>query len=125
MLPEVLAGSYSRYKEDTKIFTTWLSKAAIACGYRAPKIMRQDKVEPPNQQSQGSASRLKGKAQKESKAAAEASKSSQTDSEPAVPETKYEVTAQELLKRANAIAASKKAENRDSARCCSGCSTYH
>lgn len=68
MLPEVLAGSYSRYKEDTNVFTTWLSKAAIACGYRAPKIQRQDKIEPPKQQSQGSASRLKSKARKEAKA---------------------------------------------------------
>lgn len=109
MLPENLTGSYNRYKEDTTVFTTWLSKAAIACGYQAPKVIRQDKPEPKKQENQGSASRLKGKARKEAKAAAEASKGSPTDAEPSAPVTKYEVTTQELLKQADAIAASKKA----------------
>ncbi|TVY81856.1 hypothetical protein LSUE1_G002898 [Lachnellula suecica] len=35
MLPNVLAGSYQRYKTDTATFTTWLSNAAMACGYEA------------------------------------------------------------------------------------------
>lgn len=34
MLPEVLEGSYRRYKEDTNVFMTWLSQTAKACGYK-------------------------------------------------------------------------------------------
>ncbi|ESZ92597.1 hypothetical protein SBOR_7014 [Sclerotinia borealis F-4128] len=36
MLPDNLASSYLSYKEDTSLFTTWLSKAALACGYKIP-----------------------------------------------------------------------------------------
>lgn len=36
MLPPSLAGSYQQYKEDTTVFTTWLAKTAIACGYKMP-----------------------------------------------------------------------------------------
>ena len=109
MLPEVLAGSYSRYKEDTTVFTTWLSKAAMACGYQAPKVMCQNKTATKIKENQGSAGRLKGKARKEAKDAAGASKGSPTDVEPPSSVTKYEITTQELLKQADAIAASKKA----------------
>lgn len=107
MLPKVLAGSYNRYKEDTAVFTTWLSKAAIACGYQAPKVARQEKTEPKKQKDQGSAGRLKGKARKEAKEAAGASKGSPTNAEPSPPVTRYEITTQELLKQASAVAASK------------------
>lgn len=31
-LPDILSGSYKQYKEDTNIFTTWLSHAASAIG---------------------------------------------------------------------------------------------
>jgi hypothetical protein len=33
MTPEVLAGSYRRYKDDTAVFTTWLSNRVKACGF--------------------------------------------------------------------------------------------
>ena len=36
MLPESLTGSYKRYKEDTKLFVTWLHKKALSYGYKAP-----------------------------------------------------------------------------------------
>lgn len=108
MLPGVLAGSYNRYKEDTTVFTTWLTKAAIACGYRPSKTVHQDETKPKKQENQGSSSRLKGRARKEAKAAAGASKSSPKAVEPSQAVIKYEVTTQELLKQANAIAASKK-----------------
>ena len=112
MLPEILAGSYNRYKEDTTAFTTWLSKASIACGYQAPKVLRQDKPDPKMQESKGPAIKLKGRARKEARDAARASKegsskSSSTNSPP--PVTKYEIATQELLKQADTIAASKKA----------------
>ena len=109
MLPEVLVGNYSRYKEDTTVFTTWLSKAALACGYQAPKIMCQDKAAAKEKENQGSAGRLKGKARKEAKDAAGARKGSPKDVEPPPSVTKYEITTQKLLKQADAIAASKKA----------------
>ncbi|KAK4547201.1 hypothetical protein LTR36_001422 [Oleoguttula mirabilis] len=41
MLPEFLAGSYKRYKEDTDVFTIWLAKAAGACGYTSTDVARQ------------------------------------------------------------------------------------
>ena len=109
MLPEILAGSYNRYKEDTAVFTTWLSKAAIACGYQAPKVLRQDKTETKKQENQGSTSRLKGKARKEAKEAARVSKDSLSNTEPLTCVTKYEITTQELLKQADSVAASKEA----------------
>ena len=48
MLPEILAGSYARYKEDTNVFTTWLPKAAVACGYK-PARREQYKQKPAQQ----------------------------------------------------------------------------
>lgn len=41
MLPETLIGSYKRYKEDTDVFTTWLSQTAITCGYNSVDLTRQ------------------------------------------------------------------------------------
>ena len=35
MLPQFLAGSYKRYKEDTDAFTTWLHKTAVQFGYNS------------------------------------------------------------------------------------------
>lgn len=92
MLPEILAGSYNRYKEDTTVFTTWLSKAAIACGYQAPKVLRQDTTYPKKQDSQGLAPKLKGRARKEAREATKKSKEPSSSIEPAPSVTKYEVT---------------------------------
>lgn len=109
MLPEGLVGSYNRYKEDTTVFTTWLSKAAIACGYQAPKTICRDENDSRKQDNQGPSSRLKGKARKEAKAATAASKVPTTGAEPSPAVTKYQVTSQELLMQADTIAASKDA----------------
>jgi len=42
MHPELVAGSYKRYKTDTNTFTTWLAKSAAACGYKIPKDVPQE-----------------------------------------------------------------------------------
>lgn len=101
MLPQVLAGSYQRYKEDTTSFTTWLSKAAIVCGYPTPKVLSQYMTDPKKQENQGSAIELKGRARKEAREAAKASKEAASDSrniEPPLSVNKYEITTSELLK---------------------------
>ena len=110
MLPEILAGSYTRYKEDTNVFTTWLSQAAVACGYK-PAQREQHKPKPAHQQTLAANPRLKGKARKEAKAAAAAagSKKIQDDYEAPQPTVKYKVTTQELLNQAEAVAKSEKA----------------
>ena len=111
MLSGVLAGSYNRYKEDTTVFTTWfITKAAIACGYRPSKTVHQDETKPKKQENQGFSGRLKGRVRKEAKAEAGASKGSPKAVEPSPAVIKYKVTTQELLKQTNAIAASKKVE---------------
>lgn len=38
MLPEFLQSSYSRYKEDTASFATWLLETANQCGYQPPAL---------------------------------------------------------------------------------------
>lgn len=67
MPPEILAGSYRRYKEDTDVFITWLSTTAKACGYKSETSSR-----PPIQKDAHKipSSRLKGKARKEAQKAA-------------------------------------------------------
>ncbi|KAF8855489.1 hypothetical protein BDZ45DRAFT_502211 [Acephala macrosclerotiorum] len=47
MLPDILTGSYQRYKNDTNVFTTWLAKTAASCGYKAPKSARKEQPPPP------------------------------------------------------------------------------
>ena len=91
MLPEILAGSYLRYKEDTNAFTTWLSKAALACGYK-PAQRQQLKQRPAQQQTPTTTPRLKGKARKEAKAAAAESKKLSDDFDAPQPTVKYNVT---------------------------------
>ena len=103
MLPEILAGSYARYKEDTNVFTTWLSKAAVACGYK-PAQREQHRQRPAQQQTPTTTPRLKGKARKEAKAAAAESKRRPDDSDAPQPTAKYNITTQELLKQAEAVA---------------------
>ncbi|KAL8644271.1 MAG: hypothetical protein Q9226_007849 [Calogaya cf. arnoldii] len=45
MLPDILFSSYQRYKEDTNVFSTWLSQAARACGFKLANSGR-NKAEP-------------------------------------------------------------------------------
>ena len=108
MLPEILAGSYIRYKEDTNVFTTWLSQAAVACGYK-PAQREQYKQWPAEQQTPTITPRLKGKARKEAKAAAAESKKLSDDFEAPRTTVKYNITTQELLNQAEAVANCKKA----------------
>ena len=107
MLPEILAGSYKRYKEDTNVFTTWLSQAAAACGYK-PAQQEQNKSKPACQRTPTTTPRLKGRARKEAKAAAAESKKLSDNFEPPRPTVKYNVTTQELLHQAEAVAKSEK-----------------
>ncbi|KAA6408554.1 MAG: hypothetical protein FRX48_07636 [Lasallia pustulata] len=113
MLPHFLAGSYQRYKEDTTVFTTWLSKTAMTCGYKPGDLTQQESV-PPKVLSDSSngrttSARLKGRARKEAKAAGQTPKAPVSNSEsPRTPIAKYAVTAKDLLRQAEVVAASVK-----------------
>lgn len=123
MLPDFLAGSYKRYKQDTAFFTTWLAKTAAACGYR-PKATehrhteQSGPIKPPVPIACSEVSgavtpeaallpsrRLKGKERKATKAAADEAKKSNADAlEPPAPLTvKYTITTEELLRQAEAV----------------------
>ena len=124
MLPELLASSYWRYKQDTATFTTWLAHAAALSGYK-PKATRcpqpglreqpgsakvgtaTAKVEnvKPGSSTQG---RLKGNERKAAKEAADKAKQENTTSSGSqAPSTvKYTVTTAELLRQAEAVAKS-------------------
>lgn len=127
MLPDFLAGSYQRYKQDTALFTTWLAKAAASCGYKPQAKKRQlskqpGPAKPPapiesSQVPQAAISepavpptrRLKGKERKAAKDAANKEKKSHVDtSESQAPSTvKYTITTAELLRQAEAVTQSR------------------
>lgn len=104
MLPDILAGSYKRYKQDTTVFTTWLSQAAIACGYKSLTDRAQNNVPARLPQALSLAPRLKGKARKEAKAAAVENTKPPAAADPSPTVVRYEVTTQELLNQASAVA---------------------
>ncbi|KAI0137552.1 hypothetical protein F4776DRAFT_98583 [Hypoxylon sp. NC0597] len=60
---DCLVGYYAQYKEDTKVFTTWLGQAARACGYQ----VEAQKTTGTSSQAPGPSQRLKGKARKAAK----------------------------------------------------------
>lgn len=62
MLPDNLAGSYRRQKEDTNVFATWLLNTIETCGYNPGY---EDETLKP--QSAQASTRLKVKARKEAK----------------------------------------------------------
>lgn len=118
MLPDFLAGSYKRYKEDTALFTTWLAKAAASSGYKPKAIKLQDSgLSTPLATAKSSeaskvlasainsSGRLKGKDRKAAKNAADGTKKSADEqSEAPTPTTvKYTVTTEELLRQAEAV----------------------
>ncbi|MCJ1453626.1 hypothetical protein MMC28_003973 [Mycoblastus sanguinarius] len=107
MLPEVLAGSYKRYKEDTSVFTTWLSKTAIACGYKTSSFVIRETTSSNVTVGQAPSSRLKGKARKEAKSASKENKNPSSGSDSNMPVAKYSITTQELLGQAEAVAEAK------------------
>lgn len=103
MLPEFLTSSYKRYKEDTSVFTTWLSQTAKACGYRPST---KPNTAPTATANISKGPRLKGKERKLAKEAAKAKGNGKlpvpsTDDEPA--SVKYTVTTEEILKQATMI----------------------
>ncbi len=123
MLPDFLAGSYQRYKQDTALFTTWLAKAAASCGYKPKATKRQHseqlgstKDSAPTGCSEApkaaipelalpSAGRLKGKERKAAQEAADKAKEPKVDtSESQAPSTvRYTITTKELLRQAEAV----------------------
>lgn len=68
MMPEILSDSYTRYKEDTNVFATWLTNTARLCGYDQSDVSQSIKSseQPPNKLPTAS-TRLKGNARKEAK----------------------------------------------------------
>lgn len=127
MLPDFLAGSYQRYKQDTALFTTWLAKAAASSGYKPQATKRRGSQQPgpttppaPNGSSQvpkaasneptlPSTGRLKGKERKAAKVAASKEKELNVDtSESQARSTiKYTITTAELLRQAEAVSLSR------------------
>ncbi|KAL8689263.1 MAG: hypothetical protein Q9224_004679 [Gallowayella concinna] len=114
MLPDFLAGSYKRYKQDTTLFTTWLAKAAASAGYK-PNATKQSPSQQPEpskatsiQSALPTGGRLKGKARKAAKDAAEKVKNAHAHAEESQhPSTvKYTITTGELLRQAEAVAQS-------------------
>ncbi|KAF8848910.1 hypothetical protein BDZ45DRAFT_697996 [Acephala macrosclerotiorum] len=109
MIPRNLASSYERYKKDTNTFVAWLHANALSCGYTPPGTATNAPLGNKNlnsaQPASSNAGRLKGKARKDAAKAASASKSEPTSSSP--DECKVIPTVQ-LLKQAQAVAASKK-----------------
>ncbi|KAL8638237.1 MAG: hypothetical protein Q9226_009011 [Calogaya cf. arnoldii] len=125
MLPEFLAGSYKRYKQDTALFTTWLAKAASSVGYNPNGTRQQQSQQPdfleaepiqvavPSQAAVPKGPRLKGKARKAAKDAAgkdSAGKSEEPNNghseSQALPRVKYNITTGEVLRQAEAVAKS-------------------
>jgi len=109
MAPSIYASSYQRYKEDTSVFTTWLSNTAQGCGYKvqaneaatsngSAKLHAHTHAPP-------SAPRLKGKHRKLAKQAANINGSPKTPAPSEELQKKYKVTVAELLRQAEAVAA--------------------
>lgn len=121
MLPEFLASSYRRYKEDTALFTTWLAKAAASSGYKPRTTKRRDPVEvgPPKPVATANGSettkvlasapnapgRMKGKDRKAAKNAADGIKklTDEHNEAPTPTTVKYTITTEELLRQAAAV----------------------
>lgn len=114
MLPQILVGSYKRYKEDTNVFTTWLSQSAKACGFNLPSFHPDDGSklrEPTNlhQNPEASSIRLKGKARKEAKKATGKANPSQGNPESnPMPIKKHIVNTKDILNQAEIVARSKR-----------------
>lgn len=114
MLPEFLAGSYKRYKQDTALFTTWLANAAASAGYKPHSTKRKATEQPgpskppsttENPEVPRASSRLKGKERKAAKDAADKAKKENVNRAelPAPSTVKYTITTGELLRQAEAI----------------------
>ena len=115
MIPDFLAGSYKKYKQDTALFTTWLANAAASCGYKPEATKRPHSDQPAqvkslnNQPPLPSAPKLKGRERKLARdAAARAKKANDDIPKSQVPATvKYTITTAELLRQAEAVTQSR------------------
>ena len=117
MLSPILSSSYKRYKEDTNIFTTWLSQSAKACGYTFPNAQpdsasQSSKLADAPPKSQPPSTRLKGKARKEAKKSSEglgkADGPQGNREQDAIPIKKYQVASKDILDQAETVARSVK-----------------
>ncbi|KAI0021674.1 hypothetical protein F4780DRAFT_778457 [Xylariomycetidae sp. FL0641] len=102
------ASTYQRYKEDTTLFTTWLGKAAKACGWKpsaAKKVGTEvgtaEKPAPKKDENKGP--RLKGKARKAAKEAAKSQPAQDPTPIASTPVTKYLVTTRDLLHQVDLV----------------------
>src|SRR5438045_9074802 len=105
MLPDLLASSYRRYKEDTNVFTTWLYQAAQACGWKPstkpqPVASGSPVVDVPR------APRLKGKQRKLAREAAKAGNqgSNSAGQDALSPALTYKITTGELIRQTAVLA---------------------
>ena len=116
MIPELLYSSYQRYKEDTNVFTTWLSQAARACGFKTVGVKREtEQVLAATADPKPVAPRLKGKARKIAKAQAATSANSeggQNAQQKPLQISKYELTTKNLIEQAEAVGKSGKSNIR-------------
>ena len=112
MIPDFLAGSYKKYKQDTALFTTWLANAAASCGYKPRATKRPHSEQPAQVKSVNtelplpSTPKLKGRERKLARDAAAKAKKVNDDipTTPQVPSTvKYTITTAELLRQAEAV----------------------
>lgn len=83
MLPPFLKSSYKTYKEDTNAVASWLALTAKQCGY--PVDLLSTAKEPDSRATQASSGRLKGKARKAAKDAAQKEPGRSTSSASAKP----------------------------------------
>ena len=111
MIPDFLAGSYKKYKQDTALFTTWLANAAASCGYKPDATKRPHSEQPAQVKAVNSESplpstpKLKGRERKLARDAAAKTKKANGDiPKPQSPSTvKYTITTAELLRQAEAV----------------------
>ncbi|KAF2420017.1 hypothetical protein EJ08DRAFT_665773 [Tothia fuscella] len=101
MLPDTLTSSYSRYKEYTNVFTTWLGQAAKKCGYQSPHEAIASHIPfSLTFNNESKAPRLKGKARKLAKEAAKEISSPEHQPVPVA----HKVTTLQLLQQAELVA---------------------
>ncbi|EME79943.1 uncharacterized protein MYCFIDRAFT_176941 [Pseudocercospora fijiensis CIRAD86] len=107
VLPDILASSYGRYKEDTNLFATWLTKAAQATRYETAKTQPAAPVMT-SPKSKGRARMLAKKAATESGKVNGAPSPKATTPEQPRPAARYMVGTVKIIRQAEAVAASTK-----------------
>ncbi|KXT03455.1 hypothetical protein AC578_1633 [Pseudocercospora eumusae] len=104
-LQPLLLSTYRRYKEDEKVFSTWLAQAARACGYQTPAKSKASHVPSAPSAPPAPSARLKGKARKQAKQ----SGATTTSSAPEAAQPKaveYSISIAELTKQADFVSSS-------------------